>query len=190
MPSICPRRLATAELTRLVGLEEVRRTGREGFGHRQPPGEAEGELGAVDAVVAAVDQGHRDVDDREAERALAHRLAHAFLDRRDPLLRYGSAVDLLVKLEAFATGQRPNLDDHVAELAMTARLLLVAPLLGHVAPDRLAIANGRRTRLHLDPISAFQPVQHRAQMLLVHSAETHFVRVLVLLEHQRRVFLE
>ena len=110
-------------------LEQVRAGGGERFVHRDPAGQAERQLGAVDAVVAAVDQGHRDVDHREAQRALLHRVADALLDRRDPLLRHGAAVDLLLELEAFAARQRADFDDHVAELAVAARLLLVAAVL-------------------------------------------------------------
>src|SRR4051794_40598104 len=118
--------------------------------HRGASGEAEGELRAIHAVVAAVDEGHRAVDDPEAERSLVHRLSHAFLNRRDPLFRNGAAVDLLLEDEARAAGQGLHLDNHIAELAMTSRLLLVAALLGHRLPDRFAIADRRRMALHLD----------------------------------------
>ena len=149
MPSICPRRPATAEVIRLVALDgqttvslcigssRCGRRGGERFLHRDPAGQAEGELGAVDAVVAAVDQGHGDVDDLEAQRPFVHRLADAFLDRRDPLLRHGAAVDLLLELEAFAAADRTDFDDDVAELAVPARLLLVAAVLADRLADRI-----------------------------------------------------
>ena len=59
-------------------------------------------------MVGAVDQGHRDVDDREAERALDRRVPDAGLDRRDPLLGNDAAGDLVVELEALAARQRPS----------------------------------------------------------------------------------
>ena len=141
MPSICPRRPAVAEVARLVALDgQVRATrctgsSRCGRGlrqrvvHRDPPGGAEREFARIDAVEAAVGQRHRDIDHREAERSLDHRIAHALLDRGDILLRNGAARDLLGEAEAFAARQRRKLDHHVAELAVPARLLLVAAAL-------------------------------------------------------------
>ena len=169
MPSIWPRRPATAEVIRLVALDgqttlnlvhrlEQMRLGRgQRFLHRDPPGEAERELRAVDAVIAAVDQRDRAVDHLEAERAFVHRFAHAFLDRRNPLLGNRAAVDPLLELEALAARQRLHFDDHVAELAVAARLLLVAALLGDRLADQFAIADRRRVALHLDSVAALQP---------------------------------
>ena len=68
----------------------------------EPPGQAEGHFGGVDGVVAAVDQGHRHVDDREAQRPLGHAVAHALLDRRDPLPGHHAAGDPLAEREALA----------------------------------------------------------------------------------------
>src|SRR6187455_1675035 len=93
--------------------------------HADPAGGAERDLGAVDAVIGAVDQGHRDIDDREAQRTLHRCIPYACLDRGDPLLGHDSARDLLLELEALAARQGPHLDHGVAELAMAARLLLV-----------------------------------------------------------------
>ena len=104
MPSIWPRRPAIAEVIRLVALDGQTTVSLcigssrcgwaplQRFLHRHPAGQAEREFGAVDAVIAAVDQGHRAIDHREAERALGHRFADAFLDRRDPLLGNRAAV--------------------------------------------------------------------------------------------------
>ena len=64
-------------------------------------------------------------------------------------------------------GSGRDLDDDVAELAVAARLLLVAALLGDRAADRFAIADRRRVRLHLDPVAALQPREHGVEMLVV-----------------------
>src|SRR5690349_17999069 len=108
-------------------------------------------------MVAAVDESHRAIDHREPKRALVHRFAHTFLDGRYPLLGNGAAVDLLLEHEALAARQRLDLDDHVAELAMTARLLLVAAVLPDRFADGFAITDGWRVRLHLDAVTALQP---------------------------------
>src|SRR5262249_19126716 len=112
-------------------FEQVRMGRHQRLLHREPPGEPEREFGAVDAVIAAVDQGHGAVDDLESERALLHRFADAVLDRRGPLPGNGAAVDFLLEDEALAAAERTDLDDHVAELAMAAGLLLVAAVLAH-----------------------------------------------------------
>src|SRR5262245_11003675 len=95
-------------------------------------------------MVASVEQGHGHIDHWEPHRPLLHRVLDALLNRRDPLLRDCPAMDLLLELEAFAATQRPDLDDHVAILAMAARLLLVAtPLLCRFT-DRFTIADRGR----------------------------------------------
>ena len=162
----------------------------ECFLHRDPPGEAEGELRTVDAVIAAVDQADRDIDHVEAERAFGHRISDALFDRRNPLLGDRPAVDFLFEQEAFAASQRPHLDDHVAELAVAARLLLVAPLLGDRFADRFAVADGRRVRLDLDSVAAAQARGDDLQMLVVDAAQAKLVVGLVMLEDQRRILLE
>ena len=172
-----------------IGSSRCGLRGGERFLHRDPPGEPERELGAVDAVIAAVDQGHRAIDHLEAERALAHRFAHAFLDRRDPLLGHGAAVDLLLEHEARAARQGLHFDDHVAELAVAARLLLVAALLGDRLADRFAVADRRRVALHLDAVAALQAREHGVEMLVVDAAQADFVIGVVMLDDQRRIFL-
>jgi hypothetical protein len=54
-------------------------------------------------------------------------------------------VDLLFELEARSARQRLDLDDDVSELAVPARLFLVAAFLGNRPADRFAIADGRGT---------------------------------------------
>ncbi len=157
--------------------------------HRQAPGEAEGELGAVDAVIAAVDEGHGDVDHLEAERTLDQRLANAVLDRRNPLLRHGAAVDLLLELEAFAPAEGTDFDDDVAELAVPARLLLVAAVLADRLADGFAVADLRRVALHVDAVAALEAADDGVQMLVVDATKADFVIGIVMLDDERRVLL-
>ena len=81
------------------------------------------------AVIGAVDQRHRDVDHRKAERAVLERVDHALLDRRDVVARHHAAGDLLLEHEAGAARQRLDVEHDVAELAVAAGLLLVAAAL-------------------------------------------------------------
>src|SRR3954470_21679388 len=98
----------------------MRLRGGQRLVHRDPAGEPESELGAVDAVIAAVDQAYRTVDHLEAERPLDHRLTDAVLDRRDPLLGHRTPVDPLLEDEARTAREGLHFDHHVAELAVTA----------------------------------------------------------------------
>ncbi len=85
----------------------------------------EGELVAVHGVELAVGEGDADIDHGEAERSLGHEVAGTGLDRRDVLLGHRTADDAVVEGEAFAPGQRADVDLDVAELAVAAALLLV-----------------------------------------------------------------
>ena len=98
-------------------------------------------------------------------------------------------MDLLLEQEAGAARQRLHFDDHVAELAVTARLLLVAALLGHRFADRFAVADARRVALHLDPEAALQPCEHRVEMLVIDPPQADLVIGLVMLDDQRRILL-
>src|SRR5690349_6977042 len=141
-------------------------------------------------MVAAVDQANGAIDDRETQWPPGHRLAHAFLDGRDPLFGHRPAVDLLLEVEALATAQRTDFDDHVAELAMPARLLLVAAMLTHRLADGFAIANRRRVALHLDAIAALQPCQHGIEMFVVHAAKANLVGGVVMLDDEAGILLD
>ena len=90
------------------------------------PAVLERHVGGIDRVIGAVDQRHRDVDHREAERAVLERVDDALLDRRDVIARHHAAGDLVLELEAGAARQRLDVEHDVAELAVAAGLLLVA----------------------------------------------------------------
>ena len=80
-------------------------------------------------MIGAVGQVHRHIDHRKAQRTGLQIVAHAGLDRLDILLRHDAAGDRVGELEAAAARQRLDLEHHVAELAVAARLLLVAAAL-------------------------------------------------------------
>ena len=82
---------------------------------------------AVDRVVLAVVDDHAHVLQRIAgDRAAVQHLAHAFLHRGHELAGDGAALDLVDELEAAAARQRFDAQEHLAELAGAAGLLLVA----------------------------------------------------------------
>src|SRR5215213_8400062 len=155
---------------------------RKGFVHRHASSEPESEFGAVDAVIASVDEADGDVDDVEAERALTHRFAHAILDRWDPLLRDGPAVNLLLEMKAFPAAQRTDFDNHVAELAVPAGLLLVSSVLADGFPDRFPVAHGRCVGFHLYAVAPLEAGKHGVEMLLVDALQADLVIGFVMLD--------
>ena len=86
-------------------------------------------------MVGAIGQRHRDIDHREAERTMLESVDDALLDRRNVISRHHTAGDLILELETRAARQRLDVEHHVAELAMTAGLLLVSAALRHRLAD-------------------------------------------------------
>ena len=122
-------------------------------------------------VFALVDH-HAQVMQREAgHRAVGQRLADALLDRRDELARNGAADDLVDELEASATFERLDPQEHLAELAGPAGLLLVAvvPLGG--LRDRLAVGDARRPGRDVHVIALGHALEHHAQVQLAHAIQ-------------------
>ena len=101
-------------------------------------------------------QGDPQVDQRVAvAHAALHLRAHALLDARDELARYGAADDLVHELEPAALGQR--LDGDVADgvLAVTAGLLDVAARGPSPAPAKVSRSETRNWIWStLDPVAA------------------------------------
>ena len=123
-------------------LEQHRAALGHALGHADAAGLAEGHVGGVDRMVGAVGQRHRHVDHREAaERPVLQIVRHADLDRGDELPRHHAAGDLLGELEAGAARQRLDVEHHVAELAVAARLLLVPAADLDALADRLLVGH-------------------------------------------------
>src|SRR6185436_20710858 len=97
-------------------------------------------IGRVHRVVGAVDERHRKIDHREPKRPVLERVDYAFFHRRDVVARHHTAGDAILELEAGPTRQRLDLEHHVAELTVTAGLLLMAAALCDRLANRLAIS--------------------------------------------------
>src|SRR3954463_4906711 len=108
-------------------------------------------------MVGAVEHGGLEIDHRVAGQEPAHpRLLDAFLYCRDELPGNRAAEDVVLELEVAAARQRLHPDLTVAELAMSAGLLLVAPMRLGCGGDRLPIGNPRRLEVDLDAEPSFQ----------------------------------
>ena len=137
-------------------------------------------------MIGAVEQRHGDVDDGEAQRPVLQIVFDADLHRRDELARDDAAGDLLGELEAGAARPRLDVEHHVAELAVPARLLLVAAAHLRAIADRLLVGNEARLALDRDAVLALQPLGGDAQVHLALAEQQHLVRVGVHLDAAAR----
>src|SRR5689334_25273901 len=77
---------------------------------------------------------------------MLERIDHALFDRRDVVSRHDAAGNAVLELEAVAARQRLDFKHHIAELAVTAGLLLVTATLRDRLADGLAVTHGGRPR--------------------------------------------
>ena len=123
-------------------LEEAGLGGFHAFAEGQAAGHFEGHFVGVDVVVAAVVDDGPEIDDREAgEVAAGGGLDDAFFDGGDEVARDGAAEDFAGEFEAAAAGQGLDADLAVAELAVAAALLLVAPMAFGLGADAFAVGD-------------------------------------------------
>ncbi len=104
-------------------------------------------------------------------------------------LRHHAAGDLVVEPEAAAARQRLDVEHHVAELAVPARLLLVPAAHLDALLDRLLVGQLPRLGFRLHAVLALQPLERHAQVHLALAPQHHLVRVLGVLEPERGVLL-
>ncbi|EEF93536.1 hypothetical protein CATMIT_01832, partial [Catenibacterium mitsuokai DSM 15897] len=137
----------------------------------------------------AVVDDHAHVLDRVAGHgAVVQHLTHAFLHRRQELAGNGAALDLVDELEAAAARQRFDAQEHLAELAGAAGLLLVPVMAFGAAGDGLAVGDARRARLHFHPVLVLEPVQVDAQVQIGQAADHGLVGLGLVLDLEARIF--
>src|SRR5262245_61262339 len=115
-------------------------------------------------MIRAVDQRDRDIDDRITLGPLLHRVLHAGLDRGNPLARDGAPGDLVDELKALAARQGLHLDDAIAELAVSAGLLLVTAALFSALADCFLVGRRWTSGGDLNAETRLQPIDHGAQV--------------------------
>src|SRR5688572_20544037 len=101
-------------------------------------------------MVLAVEERHLDILYRKArDRAGAHRLLDALLDRGDEAARAHVSLDRVDEREPPPEAKRLYLDVAICELAASAGLLLVARARPGPRLDRLPVGDVRLVELHL-----------------------------------------
>src|SRR4029077_8904194 len=127
-------------------------------------------------------------DDWKAERTLLQKFDHAFFDRRYPLPRHHAADDLVLEDKSAAARQRPDRDNDVAELPMTAGLPAMTAALRGALADGFLVRHARRARVDLETKLTEQFVDGDLEMNLALSDQRHLVQLGVLFEVERWVF--
>ena len=107
------------------------------------------------------------------------RVLDALLHRRDVLPRDRAAEDVVLELEVAAAGQRLHADLAVAELAVAARLLLVAAVRLGRGRDGLPVRDPRRLEVDLDAEAPLQLGDRDLDVELALAGEQHLVRLRV-----------
>ena len=158
---------------------------------RLAPGGDERDVLRVDRVALAVVDGDAHVLQRVAgEEAVVQHAAHAFLHRGDELVGDRAALHAVDELEALAARQRLDLEEHLAELAGAAGLLLVAAVALGARRDGLAVRDRRRPRVELELVLARHLLEDGAQVHLAQAAHHGLVGLRVVLDLEARILGE
>ena len=158
------------------GLEQHGRAFRHAFDHRKASGHAECHLRQIDRMIGAVLQAHRHVHDRKAQRAAREIVAHACLHRGEVVARDGATRDHLGEGKAVAARLRLDLHHHVAELSVSAALLLVPAADLDAFADCLLVADIALLGFGLDAEAAIEALQRDADVHLALAPKNHLVR--------------
>src|SRR5208282_3033121 len=184
------RRLARADdLNQMDRLEQHRLALRQTFDNPDAAGGAKRHVGGVDRVRRAVDQRHVKIDHWKTEWAVLESVDDAFLDRRNVVARHHAAGDLVLERKARAARHRLDVDDHVAVLAVAARLLLVTAALDDALADGFPVADARLAPLDRDAVTVAQSLGGDAQMHLALAPQYHLVRFRIVHDGDRGIFL-
>ena len=145
----------------------------------------------IDRVIGTVDQRHRNVHDRKAERPLLEGVDHAFFDGGDVVAGNHAARDLLFERESGIARPRLDIENDIAELTVAAGLLLVTAALLDRTLDGFAIADGRSDRrsMAMPKRSASRSVATR-KCISPWPQTTDFVRLGIVHHRERGVFFE
>src|SRR5204863_9662998 len=96
--------------------------------------------------------------------------------------RYRAAENLVGELEFSAARQRLHLDPAIAELSVTAGLLLMTALNVRRPADRLPVRDFRGFQRHVHPVTALQAADHDFHVLLARPRQQELARLRVAVE--------
>ena len=139
-------------------------------------------------MVAAVQQGGLQADHRiTGQHTLFCGQTNALFNGREEVLRDTAAEDLFLKDDLLAVAGL-EVDDDIAELAMTAGLLLMTALLLAGLADGLAVGDAGSLQADLDAELVLQLGLDDVQMLLTQTTDDLLVSLGVVLVAQGGVF--
>ena len=125
---------------------------------------------------------------KPARKPRCGRLHDAFLNRGNVVLGNRAAEDFVDELEVAAARQRLHLDLAIAELAVTAALLLVTALHVGAAANGFAIGNLRRLQDYLSVVPVLQLGDDDFDVLLAGSGDEEFLGLRIAEEAQHGIF--
>ena len=141
-------------------------------------------------MVRAVEHGHAEIDHRIAgEIAARPRILDALFDRRNELSRDRAAEDIVHELEVGAARHRFDANLAVAELPVSAGLLLVPAVRLGRRLDRLAVRNPRRLEVHVHAEATLQFRDRDLDVQLALPREQQLLRLRIAAVPDRRVLL-
>ena len=142
----------------------------------------------IHRVIGAVDQRHRDIDHRKSQWPVLERVEHAFFHRRDVIARHHTTGDLFLEFETRAARQRLDVEHHIAELTVTAGLLLVTSTLLRAFANGLAITDRGRPGHNSNAKAIGQAFARDAQMHLPLAPYHHFMGFRIVEHRERWIF--
>ena len=153
--------------------------------------ELEGHFRRIDIVIGAVVDRDFEIDHREAGQIAPSRgFDDALFDRRDEVARNRSTEHFVGEFELLAARERLHPDPAVAELAVSAGLLLVPSLDVRLAANRLAIRNLRGVQLDVHVVALLQPADDDLDVLLARAREQELLGLRIAIEAQLRVLFK
>src|SRR5208283_5278993 len=124
------------------------------------------------------------------EKAVGRRFHYALLDRGYEVSGNRAAKHFVGKLKLRAAFERLHADPAIAELPMSASLLLVASLDVGPAADRLAIGNLGSVQFHFDAVAFLKTADNHLDVLLSAARQQELFRLRIAIEAQRQIFFQ
>ncbi len=141
-------------------------------------------------MIGSVGEAYADIHHRKAERSGLKSFHDAVFHRGYVLFRHHTPGNRVGELDAFAARQRPDIQNHIAELAVSAGLFLVPAADLRACPDRFLIGDMGRGRIDAEPVFAGKPFLGHPEMHLALAAEHGFAARLALVQAKGRILLD
>ncbi len=141
-------------------------------------------------MIRSVGETHADIHHGKAERSGLKSFHDAVFHRGYVLLRHHAAGNRIGELDAFTARQGRDLQNHIAELAMSAGLFLVPATNLCARPDRFLIGHMGHGRIDAEPVFSGKPFLGHPEVHLTLTAKHGFAARLALMQAKGRILLD